>query len=113
MKSKKREPIRRIHSLETSQKTERQKISPSKSQPIKIKTFEIPELGSSTCKPKKKYTSKYSTNKVDMKDKITTDPVSGYHCQFCQKEFQNLRLLRRHEIVFCTKDWTKNFNNYP
>ena len=34
-------------------------------------------------------------------------PKSLFHCQFCSLPFHSIISLRRHEMIFCTKDWTK------
>ena len=40
--------------------------------------------------------------------KINTNlPKPLFHCQFCSLPFHSIISLRRHEMIFCTKDWTK------
>ena len=34
-------------------------------------------------------------------------PKPLFHCQFCSLPFHSIISLRRHEMIFCTKDWTK------
>ena len=34
-------------------------------------------------------------------------PKSLFLCQFCSSPFHSIISLRRHEMIFCTKDWTK------
>ena len=99
----------RTQSLKSTSTIDAQIISPVKNKPIKIRTFKIPSLEPSNQVRK---TSNLMINaRTDEDFRNETDKNSDFSCRFCGKIFENLRLKRRHEIVFCTKDWTKNFNN--
>lgn len=100
----------RTQSLKSTSIIDAQIISPVKNKPIKIRTFKIPSLEPSY-QVRKISNVKINARSADEDNRNQTDKNSDFSCRFCQKNFENLRLKRRHEIVFCTKDWTKNFNN--
>ena len=49
-------------------------------------------------------------NQVIRQPPATDKPT--FTCRFCSKEFLSLKHVRRHEIVFCTKDWTTAFKDH-
>lgn len=105
--------------------SESQKISPKKSKrksPKRIKSTPKPvfnvasvsqELDSLTVTESMHQDLRIKNLTKTNSPKITPKKtVVNFSCRFCSKPFDNLRLVRRHEIVFCTKDWTTAFKDH-